>query len=411
MYIYDRQLTGPDDRRKDQPITLQPSQRTNMNVRTHEELGHVHRTGDCSGWEKDPQSFSKVIAEHYVRTELGLPLIGERIWCSPTGKLCAVSFPGEITVWVSLVKVPSFVIARQAGPDKPRREYNYFCTPEGKVILNLRKQRSRVLRPRKSTSRYVRTHEGLGQAMTALAEATPVEQAKQMSIELGARWDMYRYQKSPGRSWRYFLTDDEYKYYMNQFTFIREKRPEQYANALKALKEYREVEKFFPYYWKLRRAAEDAELALDRKGKLVLSVQRESFLKLLTDATVQAVLDEIGGAVTTFIFGTNIAAIFGLVGQLNQMIQSIINENLLKKKGPAGEEARFKKKLSLFMDVMAQDLAKKYRKDPVKIKLWLWKWYHYFEPIWYRYLEYYHLNQSLAPDFQQQQQPTIRPAP
>jgi hypothetical protein len=30
-------------------------------------LGEPQSKGDCSRWETDPQSFSKVVAEHYVR--------------------------------------------------------------------------------------------------------------------------------------------------------------------------------------------------------------------------------------------------------------------------------------------------------------------------------------------------------
>ncbi len=92
----------------------------------------------CAGWERDPQSFSKVIAEHYVRTELGRDLRGNPIWCSATGEMCQVDFPGGIEVMVSLVKVPEYVIARQTGRDKPRREYTYDCLPNGRVILRPR---------------------------------------------------------------------------------------------------------------------------------------------------------------------------------------------------------------------------------------------------------------------------------
>ena len=29
------------------------------------------KTGDCSGWERDPQSFAKALAGYYLRNELG----------------------------------------------------------------------------------------------------------------------------------------------------------------------------------------------------------------------------------------------------------------------------------------------------------------------------------------------------
>ena len=35
--------------------------------------------GDCSGWEKDPESFSKRVADHYVRTVLKMGITVKRI--------------------------------------------------------------------------------------------------------------------------------------------------------------------------------------------------------------------------------------------------------------------------------------------------------------------------------------------
>lgn len=109
-----------------------------MYVQTVEGLGQGRRARDCSGWEKYPRSFSKVIAQHYVSTELRQRLKAEQVRCRPDGKVCEVTFPGDITVGVSLVKVPDYVIARQAGEATPRREYDYYCTPERHVILKRR---------------------------------------------------------------------------------------------------------------------------------------------------------------------------------------------------------------------------------------------------------------------------------
>jgi hypothetical protein len=106
-----------------------------MYMQTGTGIGINLRISDCSGWEQDPQSFAKVIAEHYVRTELGRSLSGQSIWCRPDGKLCQVSFPGDIEVMVSLVKTPSYVIARQIGKNKPRREYSYLCFPGWGVVF------------------------------------------------------------------------------------------------------------------------------------------------------------------------------------------------------------------------------------------------------------------------------------
>ena len=120
-----------------------------MYISTSEGLGQTKRTGNCAGWEQDLQSFSKVVAEHYVRSELGLPLKGKRIWCSSNGKLCEVYFSRDITIAVSFVKVPHYVIARQVYKrgQVPRCEYSYSCSPRGKVIFSRCKQKTKTLYP------------------------------------------------------------------------------------------------------------------------------------------------------------------------------------------------------------------------------------------------------------------------
>jgi hypothetical protein len=134
-------------------------EKIDMNWQKHDGLGRFGR-GDCSGWERDLQSFSKVVAEHYLRTEMGLSLRAKSIWCRPDGKGCEVYFPGDVTVGVSFVGVPGYVIARQFGPAKPRREYNYDCTPEGKVILTPRNRQSQA---QPAGFRTALSHPGFGQ--------------------------------------------------------------------------------------------------------------------------------------------------------------------------------------------------------------------------------------------------------
>jgi hypothetical protein len=240
---------------------------------------------------------------------------------------------------------------------------------------------------------YVQEFSGVGENTCQ----TPVEQEERMCIARDERWQRYRRQS--GRNWEYFLTPVEYKYYSDQFTFIREKRPHLYPTALKARNEYRKVAKAFPDYWRLKRAAKDASLSLARSGELVLTVSRESFLKILTDEIAQGVLEEVGDRLSSFIFGANLASLLGVALQLQQMLNSIKNENLLKMRGRAGEEAQFKKKLSLMMDVRAQALAKRYRRNPSSIKIQLWQNYHQFESVWLNYLNYVNLDQSLDPNF------------
>ena len=116
-----------------------------MYIRTREGLGQPLGTGECSRWEKSPENFSQAIAEHYVSTELKQQLKGERVQCRPDSKVCEVTFPGAITVGVSLVKVPEYVIARPPGEAKARREYNYSCTPQGGLTLERRWYIARII--------------------------------------------------------------------------------------------------------------------------------------------------------------------------------------------------------------------------------------------------------------------------
>ena len=102
----------------------------------------VTRKGDCSGWVSDPQSFSKAVADHYMRTEyplLSLFSRAEKIWCSPDKKRCEVDYSNGISVIVSFAHLPDFVIARRIPhPTGPRCEYDFECRPSGGLVLRKR---------------------------------------------------------------------------------------------------------------------------------------------------------------------------------------------------------------------------------------------------------------------------------
>jgi hypothetical protein len=94
------------------------------------------KQGNCSGWMSDAESFSKVVADHYLRTEYP-SLFGqaEKIWCRGDRKLCEVSYPSGVSVGVSFVSLPHFVIARRVPhPTGPRCEYEFHCLPSGKLV-------------------------------------------------------------------------------------------------------------------------------------------------------------------------------------------------------------------------------------------------------------------------------------
>ncbi len=103
-------------------------------------LGQPQAQTDCSGWESDPHSFTKVIAEHHIRTELGRSLspIGGPNQVTKTA--WRVKFPDDIFVYVTLAKVPDFVVAARWYP-KPAgqsRFYTYSCAPGEKPVFTER---------------------------------------------------------------------------------------------------------------------------------------------------------------------------------------------------------------------------------------------------------------------------------
>jgi hypothetical protein len=107
-----------------------------MYVRTN--LGELQNSGDCSGWEKDPQSFSKKVAEHYMRTVLGQPLSAGSIRQGSPVRW-EVRFSDSIVVAVVFGK--GFVAAGRIHTDPigPIRHYNYSCTANGDLVLTDRK--------------------------------------------------------------------------------------------------------------------------------------------------------------------------------------------------------------------------------------------------------------------------------
>jgi outer membrane protein OmpA-like peptidoglycan-associated protein len=168
-----------------------------MYIVKDEGIGQVHQVSDCSGWEKDPESFSKIIAEHYVRTELGLFIRGKSIWCRADGKLCEVTFPFpfNITVMVSLVHIPSHVIARQAyiKQGAPRREFIYSCTPEGNVIFSPRnKQGARIPQPGRRTKSYTQVFGELSRPPTPVSQSVTLAMRPRPFLVL----DSFRFNKT-----------------------------------------------------------------------------------------------------------------------------------------------------------------------------------------------------------------------
>ena len=94
------------------------------------EINEGTAAGDCSGWEKDPQSFAKRVADHYLRTVLNLSLMARTIRPPQAGSVrWEVRYPNDIVIAVIFAK--GFVAAAKIYPWGPIRHYNYSCTPQG----------------------------------------------------------------------------------------------------------------------------------------------------------------------------------------------------------------------------------------------------------------------------------------
>jgi hypothetical protein len=101
-------------------------------------FGEGQNGSSCSGWERDRDSFSKRVAEHYMRTVFGQSLNARSIHqASPVR--WEVQFPNNIVVGVVFAK--DFVAASRlyANPSGPVRHYNYSCTATGDLVLSERK--------------------------------------------------------------------------------------------------------------------------------------------------------------------------------------------------------------------------------------------------------------------------------
>jgi hypothetical protein len=194
-----------------------------------------------------------------------------------------------------------------------------------------------------------------------------IETERRQRLPLATRWDLYRRQQ--GRDWGDFLTREEYERLLGEFTYIKERMPHMYPSALAARAEFERVKRTAPLYFQLRNAAATASLSLDREGNLVLQVPRESLLKLVSDATAKAILDKVGGHLSTLILGKDVLGPLGLLLDVYQLHKGIQNERLVGAVGRAADTARFNKKLSLIMDVVAADTARRNRENPAQVRI------------------------------------------
>jgi hypothetical protein len=101
------------------------------------DLGEGPNGSACAGWERDRDSFSKRVAEHYMRTVFGQSLTAKTIrQASPVR--WEVQFSNNTVV--AVVFATNFVAASRLfpTPNGPIRHYNYSCTPAGDLVLSER---------------------------------------------------------------------------------------------------------------------------------------------------------------------------------------------------------------------------------------------------------------------------------
>jgi hypothetical protein len=101
------------------------------------DLGEGPNGSACAGWERDRDSFSKRVAEHYMRTVFGQSLTAKTIrQASPVR--WEVQFSNNTVV--AVVFATNFVAASRLfpTPNGPIRHYNYSCTAAGDLVLSER---------------------------------------------------------------------------------------------------------------------------------------------------------------------------------------------------------------------------------------------------------------------------------
>jgi hypothetical protein len=93
--------------------------------------------GDCSGWERDTESFTIVAAEHFVLTELDPSLLGEveAVECQGPAWWCWVTYSTGLRVDVRVFTDRRVGIS--AGPKYPSCHYTYDCIPDEYGVLRL----------------------------------------------------------------------------------------------------------------------------------------------------------------------------------------------------------------------------------------------------------------------------------
>lgn len=196
------------------------------------------------------------------------------------------------------------------------------------------------------------------------------------------------------------------------FPHIRSKRPHEWSKAIGACNDLDRMSSFKKYYQMISLSAHSSVLGLDRRGNLQLGGVQRSFLSLLSEDIRKKAEDELWGKakdkMLTFTLGKELANIFGWALMLKDIYDKVQNRKLAGGVGREWDRKRFKKKLSMLMDVVAHDLARKKRANPASVKIWLWKKYRKYESILNKCSQYREMERWLRTGHRRQ--PEIRPA-
>ena len=115
-------------------------QRTHGNAYVQRLIQRQLRLDDCSGWEKDLESFSIVVARHVGKTQINPILTREAVSTNRVGPQdCDVTFPkfqNGITIRVMWTPRTRRTLAKfESGGEIKRFLYEYSC-PNGKLQLD-----------------------------------------------------------------------------------------------------------------------------------------------------------------------------------------------------------------------------------------------------------------------------------
>ena len=270
-----------------------------------------------------------------------------------------------------------------------------------------------------------RTFSSIGQIPAELCNL-PIEREQLQCINAAERWELYQkgdgsYDRAraagkfSGPRWKYYIHPQELKQRYGPFPNIRLQRPHLHASAVQVDKEYQKVKFFRSYYFDLNKAASEASLSLDRSERLQIQPERESFVKLLSQAFIDSVTGDVRDRLVKAIIDEVVAKYLGVLDILLTLkdiydrvqAKRLVNEQYSKRRDEA-----FKRKLSFFMDLKAAALARQYRKDRVSVRNWLSLQYWRFDEINREWVKYSYIEETLSKglDPDRPQPPSFRPA-